>query len=91
MLSSDTLSGIGVLGQVGQATLDLWNKCTSATPTQSPTCTKIRQVNTLLRRTTIHQCFPGKPLPSTEEFLRDVYGWVQFPGCSTPLAQVRGL
>ncbi len=89
MLSSDTLSGIGVLGQVGQATLDLWNKCTSSTPTQSPTCTKIRQVNTFFVND-YRQCFPGKALPSTEEFLRDVYGWVQFPGCSTPLAQVAG-
>jgi Protein of unknown function (DUF3553) len=89
VLSSDTLSGIGVLGQVGQATLDLWNKCTSSTPTQSPTCTKIRQVNTFFVND-YRQCFPGKALPSTEEFLRDVYGWVQFPGCSTPLAQVAG-
>ena len=89
VLSSDTLSGIGVLGQAGQATLDLWNKCTSTTPTQSPTCTKIRQVNTFFVND-YRQCFPGKALPSTEEFLRDVYGWVQFPGCSTPLAQVAG-
>ena len=35
---TDTLTGIGVLGQVAQGTLDLWTKCTSTTPVQSPTC-----------------------------------------------------
>jgi hypothetical protein len=89
VLSSDTPSGIGVLGQVAQAMLDLWTKCTSATPAQNPTCTKIQQVNAFFVNG-YRQCFPGRPLPSTEEFLQNVYGWVPFPGCSTPLVKVAG-
>ena len=89
VLSSDTLTGIGVLGQVAQGTLDLWNKCTSQTPVQSPTCTRIRQINTFFVND-YRQCFPNQPLPGTTDFLRTVYGWVQFPGCATPLSQVAG-
>ena len=62
VLSSDTLAGIGKLGQVAQGTLDLWNRCTSATPVQSPTCTKIRQVQSFFAAS-FQQCFPGQPLP----------------------------
>jgi hypothetical protein len=89
VLSSDTPGGIGVLGQVAQGTLDLWEKCTATVPAQSPTCTRIRQVNSFFVDN-YRQCFPGQPLPGTEVFLRDVYGWVQFPGCTTPLAQAPG-
>ena len=89
VLSSDTLSGIGVLGQVAQGTLDLWTKCTSTTPTQSPTCTKIQQVNNFFAAS-FHQCFPGQALPATPDFLQAVYGWVQFPNCSTPLVKIAG-
>ena len=89
VLSSDTLTGIGVLGQVAQGTLDLWTKCTSTTPVQSPTCTQIRQINSFFQND-FQQCFPGQALPATKDLLQIVYGWVQFPGCSTPLAQVSG-
>ena len=89
VLSSDTLAGIGSLGQVAQGTLDLWNKCTATPPLQSPTCARIRQVNTFFQNA-YRQCFPGEPLPATTDFLRTVYGWVQFPGCTTPLSQLTG-
>lgn len=89
VLSSDTLGGIGKLGQVAQGTLDLWNKCTSATPVQSPTCTKIRQVRDFFAAS-YSQCFPGQPLPGAVQFLQSVYGWVPFPGCTTPLVKVAG-
>ena len=89
VLSSDTLSGIGKLGQVAQGTLDLWNRCTATPPLQSPTCTRIRQVNTFFQAA-YRQCFPGQPLSSTTDFLRTVYGWVQFPGCTTPLSRLAG-
>ena len=89
VLSSDTLGGIGKLGRVAQGTLDLWNKCTSATPVQSPTCTKIRQVQSFFAAS-FQQCFPGQPLPGAVQFLQSVYGWVPFPGCATPLVKVAG-
>jgi hypothetical protein len=89
VLSSDTLSGIGVLGQAAQATLDLWNRCTAPPPLQSATCTKIRQVQTFFANS-YRQCFPGQSLPGTERFLQTVYGWVPFPGCATPLVKVAG-
>ncbi len=89
VLSSDTTSGIGKLGQLAQGTLDLWNKCTSTTPTQSATCTQIREVNTFFVND-YQKCFPGKQLPATPEFLTTVYGWVQFPGCAAPLVNTAG-
>ena len=89
VLSSDTLTGIGVLGTAAQATLDLWNKCTSPAPVQSPTCTQIAQINGFFQKN-YQQCFPGKAPPATRDLLQIVYGWVQFPGCTTPLAQVAG-
>ena len=88
VLSSDTLNGIGKLGTVGQGTLDLWKRCTMLNG-GGTTCSQIRAVNDFF--TADYQaCFPQQPLPSTEVFLRDVYGWVQFPGCSTPLANAPG-
>ena len=89
VLSSDTLQGIGVLGTVAQGTLDLWTRCTAATAPINPTCSKIQQVNAFFTAT-YRQCFPGAPLPATEEFLRTVYGWVSPPGCTTPLVQIPG-
>ncbi len=89
VLSSDTPGGIGVLGQVGQATLDLWNRCTSAAPPVSTTCTKIGQVNSFFLAS-YRQCFPRQALPGTTTLLQVVYGWVQFPDCSTPLVQIPG-
>lgn len=89
VLSSDTPGGIGELGQVAQGTLDLWNRCTSATPVQSPTCTKIRQVQSFFAAS-FRQCFPGEPLPGAVQFLQSVYGWVPFPDCDTPLVKVAG-
>jgi hypothetical protein len=88
VLSSDTPGHIGILGELAQGTLDLWNTCTSATSPDA-TCQKIQVVNRFFINA-YGQCFPSKPLPDIKDFLRDVYGWVQFPGCSTPLAQVPG-
>jgi hypothetical protein len=89
VLSSDTLDGIGRLGSVAQGTLDLWNTCVDDM-SDSTTCREIRQVNRFFVDD-YHECF-GKDhqLPATEVFLRDVYGWVQFPGCPTPLSQAAG-
>ena len=89
VLSSDTLGGIGSLGTAAQGTLDLWKKCTDSTTNGSATCQRIREVNDFFVDD-YHECFPQAPLPSTQEFLRDVYGWVQFPGCSTALSKARG-
>ncbi|MGD9510472.1 MAG: DUF3553 domain-containing protein, partial [Geminicoccaceae bacterium] len=89
VLSSDTLSGIGDLGTVAQGTLDLWTRCTSATPLQSPTCTQIRQVDSFFL-SSFQQCFPGQTPPATKDLLQIVYGWVQFPGCTTPLSRIAG-
>ena len=78
-------------GQVAQGTLDLWTKCTSATPPQSPTCTKIQAGQTPSSPAHFRQCFPGQPLPEHASITcRCVYGWVQFPGCATPLVKVAG-
>ncbi len=89
VLSSDTLNGIGDLGMVAQGTLNLWKKCTASMTDGTATCQHIRQVNEFFVAD-YHQCFPHAPLPGTEDFLRDVYGWVQFPGCSTPLSSAPG-
>lgn len=89
VLSSDTQKGIGNLGSTAQGTMDLWNKCTSSVADNSTTCQNIRTVNDFFV-SDYHACFPGVSLPDTDIFLRDVYGWVQFPGCSTPLASVPG-
>jgi hypothetical protein len=88
VLSSDTLAGIGKLGTTGQATLALWTKCTTGQGA-SPTCKQIDAVNKFFVAD-YHQCFPQHQLPSTQEFLRDVYGWVQFPGCPTALSLAAG-
>jgi hypothetical protein len=89
VLSSDTLNGIGDLGIIAQGTLDLWKKCTGSTTDGTATCQRIREVNEFFV-TDYHKCFPNAPLPSTEVFLRDVYGWAQFPGCSPPLSSTLG-
>ncbi len=100
VLSSDTLVGIGNLGSVAQGTLALWERCTgpskrraATSPTSlrddSPTCQKIRAVNSFFVRD-FTLCFPGVQLPDTATFLRDVYGWVQFSGCSAPLVNTPG-
>jgi hypothetical protein len=89
VLSSDTLDGIGKLGTVAQGTLDLWKNCTASTTDGTATCQRIREVNGFFVAD-YHRCFPEAPLPSTEDFLRDVYGWVQFPGCSPPLSSAPG-
>lgn len=89
VLSSDTLKGIGKLGTVGERTLDLWDRCTQSTVHDTKTCREIRSVNDFFVAD-YDTCFPGKPLPPTEVFLRDVYGWVQFQGCGTPLSLAKG-
>jgi len=80
VLSSDTLAAVGDLGTVAQGTMDLWLKC-AAEPTKSSTCAKIDVVSKFFADD-YNKCFPGASLPNTEAFLRDVYGWVQFPGCT---------
>ena len=67
----------------------LWNRCTAAAPPQTSTCDKIQEVNAFFQ-SNFRQCFPGKPLPATTDYLQVVYGWVQFPGCATPLVQSAG-
>ena len=89
VLSSDTLNGIGKLGTLAQGTLDLWKKCTDSTTNDSATCGQIRDVNDFFLAD-YRQCFPQAPLPSLNDFLRDVYGWAQFPDCSTQLSKVSG-
>lgn len=89
VLSSDTLSGRGVLGQVAQGTLDLWTRCTSATPPQSTTCTKIQTVSSFFT-SVYQQCFPGQPLPATPTLLQSVYGWVPPANCTKALVSVPG-
>ena len=89
VLSSDTLNGIGRLGTLAQATLDLWKRCTASTTDGTATCQRIREVSSFFVAD-YQACFPRAPLPSTEDFLRTVYGWVQFPGCSTTLSSVPG-
>ena len=91
VLSSDTLSGIGKLGQVAQGTLDLWNKCTVGDAGR-----RARPAP----RSGRSDAFFADQLPAVlsrasrcrapSQFLQGVYGWVQFPGCDTPLAQVAG-
>jgi hypothetical protein len=88
ILTSDTLKGIGELGDVGQGTLDLWTSCTTTTKA-SPTCTKIREVNNFFTND-YKKCFGTAPPVSDPNFLRstflrDVYGWAQFAGCSASL------
>jgi hypothetical protein len=87
VLSSDTPAGRGVLGTVAQGTLDLWTKCTSAGAPATRTCGKIQEVDAFFK-SAFAQCFPGKPLPDTPDYLQVVYGWVQFPGCATPLVKI---
>lgn len=89
VLSSDTLNGIGKLGTIAQGTLDLWKRCTASTTDGTATCQRVREVNAFFVAD-YHRCFPQAPLPSTEDFLRGVYGWVQFPGCSAPLSSAPG-
>ena len=89
VLSSDTLQGIGELGEVGQDTLNLWNRCTTTTAGSGATCREIKSVNDFFIAD-YRACFPGEELPPAHEFLRDVYGWVQFQKCATPLAKAKG-
>ena len=87
-LSSDTLAGgIGKLGDVGQAMLDLWTTCTGSTKV-SATCTKIRALNQFFVDD-YKACFGTTPVLSTPkelgDYLSQVYGWAQFPNCSKSL------
>jgi hypothetical protein len=60
---------------VAQGRLDLWNRCTGTPTDPSPTCVKIRQVNSFFLAD-YQQCFPGRPLPRIGDHLQVVYGWV---------------
>ncbi len=78
----------GELGDVGQATLDLWNKCTTGGGA-SKTCTQIQSIRDFFVAD-YKACFGARPDlhdPGVlHAFLRDVYGWAQFPGCQGSLA-----
>jgi hypothetical protein len=78
----------GQLGDLGQATLDLWNKCTTG-GASSKTCTQIQSIRDFFDAD-YKVCFgvpPNLNDPSIlHDFLRDVYGWAQFPGCKGSLA-----
>ncbi len=80
ILSSYTPTVDRQLPPLAKATLDLWLNCTTSTADTSTTCVKIRDVNQFFVDA-YRACFPGQPLPDTGLFLRDVYGWVQFPNC----------
>jgi hypothetical protein len=84
ILSSYTLAVDRQLPPVAKATLDLYQDCTTSTADTSPTCVNIREVNKFFVDD-FKACFPGQQLPSVELFLRDVYGWVQFPNCPGPV------
>jgi hypothetical protein len=75
----------GQLGDVGKATLDLWDNCANKGGTGT-TCTQIRQIKNFFV-TDYKLCFKSPPDFSDPDvfhgFLRDVYGWAQFPNCSS--------
>jgi hypothetical protein len=77
----------GALGKFGQSTLDLWNKCTGGGA--GTTCGQIQAVRDFFVAD-YKSCFghdPDLKDPAVlHEFLRDVYGWAQFPGCAQSLA-----
>jgi hypothetical protein len=79
----------GELGDVGQATLDLWNKCTTGGGT-SKTCTQIQSIRDFFVAD-YKECFGAPPDLNDPNvlhpFVRDVYGWVQFEGCDGSLAK----
>jgi hypothetical protein len=78
----------GQLGDVGQGTLDLWNKCTTGGGT-SKTCTQIQAIRDFFVAD-YKVCFGAPPRLNDPNvlhaFVRDVYGWVQFEGCAGSLA-----
>lgn len=78
----------GELGDVGQGTLDLWNKCTTGAGT-SKTCTQIQSIRDFFVAD-YKACFGTAPNLNDPNvlhaFVRDVYGWVQFDGCADSLA-----
>jgi len=80
----------GELGSVGQGTLDLWNNCTTAAA-PGKTCNQIRSIKSFFVAD-YKECFgraPDLTDPNVlHQFLREVYGWAQFPGCSDSLAKV---
>ena len=88
VLSSDTLSGTGVLGTLAQGTKDLWVQCTTSTADTSTTCVQIRQINQFFLAG-FNACHPNQPPPSVNDMLGSVYGWVQFPNCA-PLVTIPG-
>src|SRR5271166_3739473 len=79
----------GKLGNLGQATLDLWNKCTTGGGS-SKTCAQIQSIRDFFVAD-YQQCFGAAPNLKDprilHDFLRDVYGWAQFPGCKGSLAK----
>jgi hypothetical protein len=78
----------GQLGDVGQGTLDLWNKCTTGGGTGT-TCTQIQGIRNFFAAD-YKECFGAPPDLNDPNvlhaFVRDVYGWVQFEGCKGSLA-----
>jgi len=80
----------GDLGKIGKATLDLWSKCTTGGGT-GKTCGQIQGVRDFFVAD-YKQCFGVEPnLNDTKvlhDFLRDVYGWAQFPDCKESLAKM---
>jgi hypothetical protein len=81
-------SSEGQLGKIGQATLDLWNKCTAG-GADTTTCKQIRTVKGFFVAD-YKACFGREPdfgdQDVLHDFLRDVYGWAQFAGCAQSLA-----
>src|SRR5579864_2047902 len=79
----------GALGKVGQATLELWKRCTTGAAA-GKTCAQIQTIRDFFVAD-FKQCFGAAPDLSNpkvlHDFLRDVYGWAQFPGCKGPLAK----
>jgi hypothetical protein len=79
----------GALGKVGQATLDLWNKCTTG-GAGGKTCAQIQNIRDFFVAD-FKQCFGAAPdlgdPKILHDFLRDVYGWAQFAGCKESLAK----
>jgi hypothetical protein len=77
----------GTLGSVGEAMLKLWDKCMAGGA--GNTCAQIQGVKDFFVAD-YKACFghdPNLKDPAVlHEFLRDVYGWAQFPGCTESLA-----
>ncbi len=77
----------GKLGDVGEATLKLWDKCMNGGT--GKTCAQIQAIRDFFVAD-YKACFAREPNlkdPAVlHEFLRDVYGWAQFPGCTESLA-----